>query len=112
MRKINDFVTRYAYEPVQLDELDDPVDAWSETGQQVGIYEFDPGGSAEPEIPGHDRVVTTPMLYLPYGCPLKQHDKVEIGPDTFRVVGHPARWKHRRTGREVGDAVKLKSVEG
>lgn len=112
MRKVTDHVTRYAYQPTQLDELDDRVDSWSTDGELVGIFEFDPGGSVETVLPGHDRVITTPTLYLPYNCPLRQHDKVQVGIDVFRVVGHPARWKHRRTGREVGDVVKLERVEG
>lgn len=112
MRRVNEYVTRYAYTPGPKDKMGDKVDAWNPLGEEVGIFEFDPGGSSEPEIPGHDRVITTPTLYLPYGCPLKQNDKVQVGLDVFRVVGHPARWKHRRTGREVGDVVKLKRVEG
>lgn len=90
-----------------------PKDTWGPR-ERVGIFEFNPGGSVEPELPGHNRVITTPTLYAPYGSPFRPRDRVEIDgyDDPFEVEGHPARWKHRRTGREIGDVVNLKLVEG
>lgn len=110
-RRIAFYVSRLPYLPGATDPMGNEVETWG-TSEDVGVYEFDPGGSSEPALPGHDRVITTPMLYLPYGCPFQPHDKCVIDGATYTVEGHPARWKHRRTGRETGDVVKLKRVEG
>ncbi|QAB17130.1 hypothetical protein Leucomu_03615 [Leucobacter muris] len=110
-RRITDYVDRLPYLADGTDELGDPVESWGPP-ESVGIYEFSPGGSIEPPTPGHDRVITTPTLYLPYGCPFKPRDRCEIDGGTYEVEGWPARWKHRRTGRTFGDTVNLKLVEG
>lgn len=110
-RRIAEYVSRLPFLSGATDSMGNEIESWG-PAEDVGIYEFDPGGSTEPPLPGHDRVITTPTLYLPYGCPFRPHDKCVIGGNVYTVEGHPATWKHRRTGREVADVVKLKRVEG
>lgn len=110
-RRIAEYVDRLPFVPGIPDEMGDKAETWGQA-EKVGIYEFAHGASDEPELTGHDRVVTTPTLYLPYGCPFKPRDRCVIGSVTYEVVGHPARWKHRRRNREVADVVNLKVVEG
>lgn len=110
-RKVTQQVDRLPYLGQVRDEMGDRIDSWG-PAEQVGIFEFDPGGSVQPALPGHDRVITTPTIYLPYGCPFEPRDRCEIQGALYEVEGHPARWKHRNAGREIADVVKLKRVEG
>ncbi|UOQ56076.1 hypothetical protein MUN78_10205 [Leucobacter allii] len=110
-RRVTEYVERLPFDGSVTDEMGDPVDSWGSPVSE-GIFEFSPGGSVEPALPGHDRVVTTPTIYAPYDTGFAERDKCVIGGETYTVVGRPARWKHRRTGREVGAVVNLKAVDG
>lgn len=111
VRRVTEFVQRLPYLGEVQDADGDLVEAWGEP-ESVGIFEFNPGGSVEPEIPGQQRVVTTPTVYAPYDTPFTEYDRCVIGGEVFTVEGRPARWKHRRVGREAGAVVNLRVVTG
>lgn len=111
MRRITEYVDRLPYLGEVRDADGDWVDAWGPP-ERVGIFEFAPGGSVEPLLPGQQRVISTPTIYMPYDCPFGPYDKCVIDGVTYQVEGKPAPWKHRRTGREVGSVVNLKEVAG
>lgn len=110
-RRVTDTVDRLPYLGEVEDAEGDLVETWGPPAP-VGIFELNPGGSIEPLITGQDRVITTPTIYAPYDTPFGAYDKCVIDGVEFTVEGTPARWKHRRTGREVGATVNLKAANG
>ena len=93
-----------------VDEMGDPVEGYADP-VPVGVWFFDPGGSDEPVIPGHDRTVTSPTLYGPYGLPFRAKDKCVVDGVTYMVDGHARPWIFPGSGVH-GSVVKLEFVEG
>ena len=75
---------------------------------EVGIWRFDPGGTSEPRLPGQDRVITEPTIYLPVAG-IGANDHVSVRGKRYEVVGNPADW---RNGDFAGLVVGLRLVEG
>lgn len=109
-RPISEYVDRLPYLGEVLDEDGDYVDSWGEP-ENMGVYMFDPGGSAEPLLTGQQRVVTEPTIYLPHGSPFVELDKCVARGKTYQVEGEPARWVHPTDGPKA-DVVRLKRVTG
>lgn len=111
IRRVTDYVSWSPYLGEVENDDGDLVEAWG-SPQDVGIFEFSPGGSVEPSAPGMQRVISSPTFWAPYDCPIGPYDKCEFDGVTYTVEGKPAKWKHRRTNREVGTVVNLKVVDG
>lgn len=109
-RKISENVERLPYLGVVEDADGDEVDAWGDP-VELGIFGFDPGGSFEPLLAGHDRVVTEPTIFLPPGSPFAPFDKCVVRGKEYTVEGETADWVHPKYG-PMGDVVKLKRVTG
>lgn len=78
---------------------------------EVGIYAFDPGGSVEPLIPGHDRVVTTPTVYAPITVLFGDRDRVTVRGVRYEVDGDSRDWVHP-DGSQAGTVTNLRRVDG
>lgn len=109
-RRISEWVWHAVFEAGAEDAHGNPVEGWL-PGVEVGVYAFDPGGSVEPLIPGHDRVVTEPTLFVPNGVVFGSRDRVTARGELFEVVGDTAVWRHPN-GKRPGNVVNLKRVEG
>lgn len=109
-RRISEFVQREPFVPGAEDDHGNPVEAWGPAAE-VGIFGFDPGGSVEPVIPGHDRVITEPTLYAPETVVFSARDRVTARGLLYEVEGDTAVWRHPN-GLRPGNVVNLKRVEG
>lgn len=111
MRRISEHISHHPYEGSGEDSQGNPYEVWGENPEPVGIYAFDPGGSAEPSEAGRDAVVTQPTIYLPPGHPVQAHDQCTVRGNRYDVDGEPAQWVHPRRG-SIGDVIKLRRVDG
>lgn len=106
-------VTRTVQRLPYLGEGDDghgnPVDSWGEP-EDVDIFDFDPGATDEPRMPGSDRVTISPTIYGPYGMPFQPKDKVIVDGEPFQVQGQTRRWAHGDD--EAGAVVTLWRADG
>ena len=109
-RRISEYVDHAAFIAGAEDAHGNPIEDWG-PAVEVGIFGFDPGGSAEPLLPGYDRVITEPTLYAPEGVVFGARDKVTARGLLFEVVGDTAVWRHPN-GLRPGNVVNLKRVEG
>lgn len=80
--------------------------------ESVGVYEFDPGSSSEPRLPGQERVITTPALYAPVDTPFTEADKCTVDGVEYKVEGVPSRYRNRNAGKAPGAVVHLRRVSG
>lgn len=110
MRQISETVLWQAYTPGAADAHGNPADAWA-AAVEVGVYAFDPGGSAEPHQPGHERVITTPTLYMPSTAVFGPRDRVTARGLLYEVEGETLAWKHP-DGSQRGNVVALQRVRG
>jgi hypothetical protein len=110
MRSISETVLHAVYSPSAPDAHGNVVDGWA-TPTSVGVYGFDPGGSAEPLLPGQDRVVTTPTLYMPSTVAFGARDRVTVRGLLFEVDGETAVWRHPN-GTQRGNVATLRRVTG
>lgn len=109
-RVISESVQRAVYQPGAEDAHGNPADAWA-TPASVGVYAFDPGGSAETFPPGQDRVITTPKIYAPATVVFGARDRVTVRGVLYEVDGETAEWKHP-DGSQEGNVINLKRVAG
>lgn len=107
---MSEVVQHAAFIPGAEDEHSNPVEAWG-TPVEVGVFGFDPGGSVEPVIPGHDRVITEPTLYAPETVVFGPRDRVTVRGLVYEVEGDTAVWRHPN-GLRPGNVVNLKRVVG
>lgn len=92
------------------DSYGNPFDAWGE-GEPVEILGFDPGSVSEPRLPGHERVVVEPTIYLPAGEVVASHDRVTVRGLLFEVDGGTREWSHPHLS-PAGGVAMLRRVEG
>lgn len=99
------------------DDFGNEVTAWADprpilndAGKPASA--FDPGGTVEPMLPGQERVITTPTLYVPFGQPIRARDQITVRGRRWEVDGDPADWKNPLVGWKPGTVVKLKEVTG
>ena len=109
-RRISEFVQLESFVAGAEDAHGNPVEAWG-TAVTVGVLAFNPGGSVEPLMPGHDRVITEPTLYVPEGVAFGPRDRVTARGVLFEVDGDTAVWRHPN-GLRPGNVVNLKRVVG
>lgn len=110
MRAISETVLHAVYTPSPVDAHGNIVDGWA-AGASVGIYGFDPGGSTEPLLPGQDRVVTTPTLYMPASVTFGARDRVTVRGLLYEVDGETAVWRSP-SGSQRGNVATLRRVTG
>ena len=111
-------MTRTTFETVQrLAFTAGPTDAHGNSAKgwadpvAVDVYAFDPGGTAEPRLPGHDRVITEPTLYFPPTVTFDAKDRVIARGLLYEVDGDTVEWVHPN-GRTKGNVVALRRVDG
>lgn len=86
-----------------VESYDDPVD--------VGVYAFDPGSSSEPRLPGQDRVIVEPTVYMPSRWVFGPGDRVTARGKQYEVEGETREWRHPN-GPRKGNVVTLRRVDG
>lgn len=79
--------------------------------ESVGVFAFDPGGTSEPALAGHDRTITVPTLYLPSDMVLGSRDRVTARGVRHEVEGETRAWVHPKLG-PIGNVATLKVVPG
>lgn len=87
-----------------------PRKTWG-AAESVGVYAFDPGGTSEPALPGHDRTITIPTLYVPPDAVFGSRDRVTARGVKHEVEGETRAWVHPTLG-PIGNVVTLKVVPG
>lgn len=94
------------------DDYGNTIDTWAAPVPVDGCG-FDPGGSQEPRDGSSQRVVTTPVLYIPDSNTYSARDRFTIRGRLFEAEGDPADWRHPMTGWDPGlIVVNLQRVEG
>lgn len=109
MRTIRGTAQWEKYIPGATDSHGNEIDDW-EAPVDFGYWRFNPGGSQEPMEPGHDRVITQPVIYHP-GPGLGAHDRVTVNGVRYPVDGHSAVWEGDNLAGD-GCVTRLKRVEG
>lgn len=109
-RQVSEYVQHEPFVAGAEDEHGNPIETWGPP-VEVGVFGFDPGGSVEPVIPGHDRVITEPTLYAPETVVFSARDRVTARGLVFEVEGDTAVWRHPN-GLRPGNVVNLKRVDG
>ena len=89
------------------DSHGNPTATWADPAE-LGIWRFAPGGSSEPRIPGQDRVITEPTIYLPSNN-IGPDDEVTVRSRRYAVEGGPADWVN---GSFTGFVIGLRRVDG
>lgn len=107
---VTETVQHAAFQAGATDAYGNPVDAWA-TPVGVDILAFDPGTTDEPFLSGHDRVVTSPTLYLPPGVVFNPRDQVTARGVLYEVDGVTRQWSHLLL-EPAGGVVTLRRVEG
>lgn len=106
-RKITETVSWQRFNPDAEDAHGNPIEAY-DPAVDIGIWRFNPGGSQEPMIPGHSRVITQPEIYFP-GPQFGAQDLVTVRGVTYPVDGERPAWVDDGF---TGCVVRLKLVEG
>lgn len=109
-RRVSEIVQHSVFVAGAEDAHGNPVEAWGPT-VDVGVFAFDPGGTSEPVIPGHDRVITKPTLYAPEGVVFGPRDVVFARGLRYEVEGDTSVWRHPN-GLRPGNVIELKRVDG
>lgn len=109
-RRVSEIVQHSVFVAGAEDAHGNPVEAWGPT-VDVGVFAFDPGGTSEPVIPGHDRVITKPTLYAPESVVFGPRDVVFARGLRYEVEGDTSVWRHPN-GLRPGNVIELKRVDG
>jgi hypothetical protein len=104
-------IQRLAYIAGAKDSRGNPVDSWAPP-VDVRNVAFDPGSTAEPRMPGHDRVVVEPTIYADYDLVLAPKDHVKVRGETYEVIGVVRRWRNPYSANKAGAVATLKKVTG
>lgn len=110
-RVISEYVQHAAFIAGAEDEHGNSAEAWG-APVTVGVYAFDPGSSSEPRIPGHDRVIVEPTLYMPSENVLGPRDEVVARGKRYEVEGETREWVHPTDTTRRANVVTLRRVDG
>lgn len=110
MRSVSEYIQVERFVAGEEDAHGNEAEAWSPP-ERVGIYAFDPGGTSEPAMDGHDRFISEPTVYLPAKEVLNPRDRVVARGVTYEVDGITREWRHPRRARRA-NVVSLKVVTG
>lgn len=111
MRHISEIVQHESYTGSGEDSHGNELETWAAPAP-LGIYAFNPGGTTEPVIPGYDRVVTTPIIYVPSETILHPRDRVTVRGKVFEVDGETLDFRNPYDDGMDGNAINLKAVTG
>ena len=110
MRRISETVQWAAFQAGVEDSQGNEVEAWA-VAVPVGVYAFDPGSTSEPRLPGQDRVIVEPTIYMPQASIFGAHDLVTVRGLLHEVVGVTREWRHPN-GQVKGNVATLRRVDG
>lgn len=85
------------YQGETYDPRGNLIDSWADPVEIDGCG-FDPGSSVEPRDGTSQRVITSPVCYIPKRYPIGERDKITARGKTYEVEGEPADWRHPMTG--------------
>jgi len=111
MRRISETVQHEVYGGTGEDAHGNEIETWA-APVALGIYAYDPGGTSEPVIPGYDRVVTTPTIYVPSVSILVPRDRVTVRGKLFEVDGDTSDFRNPYDETMNGNSINLKAVSG
>ena len=111
MRYISETVQHEVYNGSGTDAHGNEIETWA-TAVDLGIYAYDPGGTSEPIIPGHDRVITTPTIFVPSASILSPRDRVTVRGKPFEVDGDTLDFRNPYDSAMNGNAINLRAVTG
>lgn len=112
MRYISETVQHYKYEGLGKDARGNEIEKWATTATDLGIYAFNPGTTSEPFTAGHDRVITTPSIYVPSGTVVGAHDKITVRGKEYTVDGDMRDYRNPYGAVMDGIVIELKAVTG
>lgn len=108
---ISEYVQHSVFIPGAEDAHGNEIESWA-APVSLGIYAFAPGESVEPMIPGYDRVITTPTLYVPTATVLTVRDRITVGGALHEVDGDMLPFRNPFDSLMDGNVVNLKKVTG
>lgn len=109
MRRLSETVQVESYIAGAEDSHGNEIDAWSPP-VDVLIYAFNPGVTDEPPMPGHDRTVTTPTIYVPSAVILHPRDRVTVRGKRFDVDGDTLDFRNPFDASMDGNSINLKAA--
>ena len=111
MRRISETVQHSTFQGGAEDAYGNPIDGWADP-VDLGIYAFNPGTTTEPFLPGHDRVITQPAMYVPEGAHINSRDRITVRGDVYEVDGVVLDYRNPYDSSMDGIQVNLKAVTG
>ena len=111
VRRISEIVQRSAFQGGVEDVYGNPAEGWA-APVDLGIYAFNPGSTSEPFLPGHDRVVTQPAIYVPEGTVISSRDRVMVRGVLYEVDGVALDYRNPYDASMNGIQVNLRAVTG
>lgn len=112
MRHISETVQHEVYTGTAEDSHGNEIKTWA-PAVDLGIYAFNPGGSSEPPLPGQDRVITTPTIYVPTGSVVAALDRITVtGEPPFEVDGNMRPFRNPYDSSMDGNLINLKAATG
>ncbi|WP_193510479.1 hypothetical protein [Cryobacterium sp. BB736] len=79
---------------------------------ELGIYAFNPGGTAEPAGADQDRVISLPTIYVPNSAVVGPHDRFTVRGQRFDVEGDIRDFRNPYDSSMNGLSINLKGVAG
>lgn len=111
MRRISETVQHSTFQGGAEDAYGNPIEGWADP-VDLGIYAFNPGTTTEPFLPGHDRVVTNPAIFVPTGTVIGARDRITVRGVPYEVDGVALDYRNPFDGSFDGVQVNLRLVEG
>lgn len=111
MRRISETVQHELFQAGANDAHGNPAESWADP-VSLGIYAFNPGTTSEPFLPGHDRAVTEPAIYVPTGTVINPRDRVTVRGTVYEVDGETLDFRNPIDSSMDGCQVNLKEVSG
>ncbi len=113
MRHISETVQHQVFSAGGTNAHGNVAESWA-APVSLGVYAFNPGGTSEPVTDGHDRVITTPTLYVPTGAVVKHRDRITVAgePTRYEVDGDLRPFRNPYDSSMDGCVVNLKAVSG
>ncbi|MFC9769511.1 hypothetical protein [Rhodococcus jostii] len=97
------------YTPAAPDAHNNPAETYAAPVEVAAIWW--PGGSSEPAVPGHDRVIVDLVLVVASTTSIGPYDRVMVGGKEFEVIGYPEDFDHGPWWQPGCTPVNLRAVE-
>jgi hypothetical protein len=111
VRYISEYVQHKTYSGTGEDAHGNETEQWA-PAIALGIYAFGPGGSSEPLLPGQDRVITVPTIFLPSTAVVAARDRLTVRGKAFEVDGDSLDFHNPYDSSMDGKTINLKAVDG